>query len=234
MTIYDGAMVGIVVLGMIWGAWRGITWQLASIASLVLGYLVGFPLSAQLAPHFPGEPIVARSLALLASYAGVSGAIFLAAWVVRATLREWKFEAYDRHLGMVLGGLEGAVIGLVVTLFVVSFAPATRTPIFSSRAGHVVSWTLDSFGPVLPGEIRKELEPVWAQVEGTAPAADIAEAPATSNPAPAAAADPNSADPGSKVLDDLVNEGEARVGQAIHKAVEKGVDWARERDSERR
>lgn len=231
MTIYDGAMIGIVLLGMIWGAWRGITWQLASIASLILGYLVGFPLSAQLAPHFPGEPIVARSLALLASYAGVSGAIFLAAWVVRETLRQWRFEAYDRHLGMVLGGLEGAVIGLAVTLFVVSFAPSTRTPIFSSRAGHVVSWTLDSFGPALPAEIRKELEPVWAQVDGTAPASTFAETPAASDPAPA---DPNAPDPTAKVVDDLVTEGEAKVGQAIHKAVEKGVDWARERDLERR
>ena len=31
MTTYDGAMVVLVVAGMVWGAWRGITWQLASI-----------------------------------------------------------------------------------------------------------------------------------------------------------------------------------------------------------
>ena len=42
MTIYDVAMVGIVVAGMVWGAWRGITWQLASIASLVLAVVVAF------------------------------------------------------------------------------------------------------------------------------------------------------------------------------------------------
>src|SRR5947209_752707 len=117
MTIYDAAMIAVVVLGMIWGAIRGITWQLASMASLVLGYVVAFPLSSQLAPHFPGEPIVARSLALLASYVAVSGGVFLVAWAVRATLRQWKFEAFDRHLGMILGGIEGAVFGLIDTLF---------------------------------------------------------------------------------------------------------------------
>src|SRR5437899_1736252 len=69
MTTYDAVMVGLLIAGMIWGAWRGITWQLASIASLVLGYLVAFPMSGQLAPRFPGEPIVARSLALMAVYA---------------------------------------------------------------------------------------------------------------------------------------------------------------------
>src|SRR5258708_7960795 len=104
MTPYDAAMAGVGIAGMVWGALRGITWQLASIASLVLGYSVAHPLSGQLAPHFPGDPVVARSLAMLAVYAGVSGGIFLVAWLVRATLRRLKFEAFDRHLGMVLGG----------------------------------------------------------------------------------------------------------------------------------
>ena len=54
MTIYDAAMAIVVVAGMVRGAWLGITWQLASIASLVLGYAISFPMSSQLAPHFPG------------------------------------------------------------------------------------------------------------------------------------------------------------------------------------
>src|SRR4051794_10421029 len=150
MTIYDAAMVGIVVAGMVWGTWRGITWQLASIASLVLGYLVAHPLSEQLAPRFPGEPVVARALAMLVIYAAVSGGVFLAAWIVRATLRQLKFEAFDRHLGMVLGGLEGALIGLVGTLFVVSLAPQTRSPIFTSPTGQLVGQVMAALGPVLP------------------------------------------------------------------------------------
>src|SRR5215212_6943688 len=104
MTPYDVAMVAVVGAGMLWGALRGITWQLASIASLVLGYAVAFPVSAELAGRFPGEPVVARGLALLVAYAGVAGGVFLVAWLVRSTLRRWKFEAFDRHLGMLLGG----------------------------------------------------------------------------------------------------------------------------------
>src|SRR5215208_4215519 len=125
MTPYDAAMIGVMVAGMVWGAWRGITWQLASIASLILGYVFAHPLSAQLAPHFPGEPVVARALAMLVAYAIVSGGVFAVAWLIRATLRQLKFEAYDRHLGMVLGGLEGAMVGIVVTLFVSSLVPST-------------------------------------------------------------------------------------------------------------
>ena len=67
LTIYDALMAGVVVAGMIRGAWSGVTWQLASITSLVLGYVVAHPLSAQMAPYFPGDPVIARSLAMLAN-----------------------------------------------------------------------------------------------------------------------------------------------------------------------
>lgn len=165
LTIYDAAMAGVVVAGMIWGAWRGVTWQVASIASLVLGYLVAHPASAQLAPHFPGDPVIARALAMLAVYAGVSGLVFLGAWAIRATLRAMKFEAFDRHLGMMLGGVEGALLGVVVTFFVVSLAPATREPIFTSPAGRVVGRVMDALGPVLPSEARDALAPFIAQAK---------------------------------------------------------------------
>ena len=160
MTVYDAAMVGVIVAGMVWGAWRGITWQLASIASLVLGYSVSTPLSAQLAPRFPGEPAVARGLAMLAVYIGVSAGVFLVAWIVRATLRRMQFEAFDRHLGMILGGLEGALLGLVATLFVVSLAPRSREPIFSSPAGKVVGQVMVALGPILPKEARDIVDPL--------------------------------------------------------------------------
>ena len=162
MSPYDLAMVGVVIAGMIWGAFRGITWQLASMASLVLGYAVSFPASAQLAPHFPGEPIVARALAMLTLYVAVSGGIFLLAWSVRAVLRRWQFEAYDRHLGMVLGGLEGAILGMVATVFVISLAPQTRGPILGSTSGRVVGGLLDAVQPALPGEVRSMLAAHWA------------------------------------------------------------------------
>jgi uncharacterized membrane protein required for colicin V production len=161
MTLYDAAMVALVLGGMVWGAWRGIVWQIASLASLVLGYAVAHTTSDDLAVHFPGDPVVARGLAMVVIYAAVSGGVFLAAWMVRATLRKLKFEAYDRHLGMVLGGLEGALVGMVATLFVVSLAPQSRGPIFASPSGKVVGRVMKTLGPVLPGEAREVLAPFW-------------------------------------------------------------------------
>lgn len=227
MTYYDVAMVSVVIAGMVWGAMRGITWQVASIASLVLGYGSSHALSGQVAPMLPGDPVVARALAMLITYVGVSGGVFFAAWLVRATLRKMQFEAYDRHLGMLLGGMEGALLGMVATMFVVSLAPQTRGPIFSSPTGKVVGQVMDSLGPVLPGEVRTVLAPFW-NGEGTgsgtlagdsaAPAADPQSAAAdpqgASTGTGTAANGPSVADVESK-LSDFLDKQEKKVGRVI-------------------
>ena len=161
MTIYDAAMAAVLIAGMVRGAWRGITWQLASIGSLLLGYLFAYPISAQIAPMLPGPPEATRAMAMAGAYAVVSGGVFAAAWMVRGTIRRLRFEAYDRHLGMMLGGVEGVGVAILLTLLTVSIAPKTRGPIFDSPSGRVVGGVVNALGPVLPGEVRKTLEPFW-------------------------------------------------------------------------
>ena len=231
MTPYDAAMVSVIVAGMVWGAVRGIVWQVASIASLVLGYSVSHTLSAQVAPYLPGEPVVARAVAMIVVYVVTSGGVFLAAWLIRATLRRMRFEAYDRHLGMVLGGMEGALLGLVVTLFVVSLAPGTRDPIFASPTGRVVGTVMSSLGPVLPEEARSVLAPFWAgsgavkpekDEEGTPPPARAsrpaqatATASATAEQPVKPSASPRDASASPASFRDLLEKSEQQIGKAV-------------------
>jgi membrane protein required for colicin V production len=87
-------------------------------------------------------------------------------------LRKLKFEAYDRHLGMLLGGAEGALLGSVVTLFVLSQAPSTRGPILASPSGRLLGAVMNRVEPLLPGEIRDELHPFWGEAPVVAAARD--------------------------------------------------------------
>ena len=146
---------------------------------------------------------------MLAIYAAVSGGIFLAAWMVRSTLRQLRFEAFDRHLGMVMGGIEGALLGLVGTLFVVSLDQPLRAPIFASPTGQIVSQVMNSVGPVLPDEARQVLAPFWNTTSGT-----IADGPGGSGTDGTASA---------AKLENLIEEGESRLGQAIVETAEKGL-----------
>lgn len=159
LTIYDAAMAGVVVAGMVWGSWRGVTWQLASIASLILGYFVSHQMAPGLAPRFGSDPVISRTLAMMAIYAAVSGGVFLVAWIFRAILRKMKFEAFDRHLGMLLGGMEGAILGTVVTFFVVSLSPSSRDPIYSSPSGKLVASVINTLGPSLRAEAGDAFAP---------------------------------------------------------------------------
>ncbi len=219
MTPFDAAMAGVVVAGMVWGTWRGITWQLASLASLVLGYSVSHPLSGQLAPQFPGPPVVARALAMLAIYVAISGSIFLGAWAIRATLRRLRFEAFDRHLGMILGGLEGALLGLVGTLFVISLLPQTRGPIFASPTGRLVCQVMDTLGPILPSEVRDELAPFW-----TSAGTFAAEESGTTAPPPRDRVAPGLTDPNVSKARGLLEEGKSRLGHAIIESAETELE----------
>ncbi len=226
MTVYDAAMAVAIVLGMIWGAWRGITWQIASIASLVVGYMVAHPASTQVAPYMPGEPAVARALGMIVVYVAVSGGIFVLAWVVRATLRQLKFEAFDRHLGMVLGGLEGGLLGIVVTMFVVSLAPATRGPIFSSPAGRAVGQVLSAVGPVLPAEFRKVLSPFLTGAQASTDSTGQPDPPSpVPEPETQVAMQPRPDTPSG--LDDFFHRAEAEVGNQASSLVVQQLEQIR-------
>ncbi|WP_337172954.1 CvpA family protein [Paludisphaera sp.] len=189
MTIYDGVMAAVLIAAMARGAWRGITWQLASIGSLVLGYLFAYPISALIAPRLSGAPEAARAMSMGVAYVAVSCAVFGLAWMVRGTIRKMKFDAYDRHLGMMLGGVEGVAVGILGTMLVVSVAPGTRTPIFTSASGKVVNGIVGHVGPILPSEVRAALAPYWpkdaAAIAAGEPAPEAEEAPAEA-PAPRA------------------------------------------------
>ena len=222
MTRYDVVVAGLVLGGMLWGAIRGVTWQLASIASLVLAYLFSHQISGYLAPYIPGDPIVNRAGSMLAAYLLVSVGVFFLAWMVRATLKAMRFEAYDRHLGMLLGGIEGGLLALVGTLFVVSLAPATREPIFSSFSGQVVAQVMDKAGPVLPPEVREVVTPFWAHVKNAEPSATIV-SPTQFLVQPSE---------GSS-LQDLARGARSKVGKAVGDAVRSEVEQLGEQNNER-
>jgi membrane protein required for colicin V production len=148
--------------------------------------VVSHQASAQFAPYFPGEPEVARTVAMGVIYVAVSAGVYGVARLVRGILHKLKFEAYDRHLGMLLGGGEAVFLGMVLTMFVVSLAPATRQPIFSSPTGKMVGTVMNGVGPVLPEEVRKVLEPIW---QGTPPAIAAVDEAAPEAPAGAKVAD---------------------------------------------
>src|SRR5262249_44900376 len=116
---YDVFMLIIVAYTTIRGAMKGMAWQLAAIASLVLCFLFATPVSLSVGPAIPVNPPLNRWLAMLGIYLAFSFACFGVARLLRGWLEAIKFQEYDRHLGALFGLVKGITICLVVTFFVV-------------------------------------------------------------------------------------------------------------------
>lgn len=158
MTTYDIVMLLIVVGMAIQGAWRGLAWQVAPVASLILGYMVAGPVSPSLAPLF-GDPPLADVLALIAVYVAVSLAVYLMIRSVKESLEKLKLAEFDKHLGFLLGAVKGVILTVVVTVLLITVSPAAREMILQTESHSVARLIIGEALPLMPETFRNTLSP---------------------------------------------------------------------------
>jgi uncharacterized membrane protein required for colicin V production len=158
MSIYDGVMLLIVLFAVFQGWMRGMAWQLAPIASLVLGYLFGVPLSAATAPWF-GEPPLNHVFSLIVMYMLVSLGVYLIARSLRDSIEKMKLVEFDRHLGALLGGVKGVLFTVVLTIALLSVSPTAASFITKSESHTIASRIINVTCPLLPEDIHKVIDP---------------------------------------------------------------------------
>ena len=158
MTIYDGIMIVLVVVAMLQGAWRGMIWQVAPIASLVLGYIVSYPMSLSVAQYF-GEPPLNRLWAMIAIYAAVSLAVYLVLRSVRESFDRLKLTEFDRHLGALFGFVKGGLLAIVITIALITVSPQARELILKSESSSIAARTVNTISPILPKALNDLVRP---------------------------------------------------------------------------
>lgn len=158
MTTYDIVMLLIVVGMAIQGAWRGLAWQVAPVASLILGYMVAGPVSPSLAPLF-GDPPLADVLALIAVYVAVSLAVYLMIRSVKESLEKLKLAEFDKHLGFLLGAVKGVILTVVVTVLLITVSPAARQMILQTESHSIARLIIGEALPLMPETFRNTLSP---------------------------------------------------------------------------
>ena len=68
MSGYDVFMILVLAGATLFGVWKGMAWQLASLASLIASYFVALTFSPQLAPMFGEEAPWNRFIAMAVLY----------------------------------------------------------------------------------------------------------------------------------------------------------------------
>jgi membrane protein required for colicin V production len=165
MDWYDIVMLSVLGLATLLGAWKGMTWQLASLASLILSYFLALKFSGPLAPLFGTSAPWNRFVAMLAIYIATSIAVWLLFRLVAGVLDKIRLRDFDHQIGGLFGLVKGILLCLGITFFALGLAPDLRDHIINTRSGHYISALLNKADAVMPPEIHQVLDPYLDKLE---------------------------------------------------------------------
>ena len=160
MSIYDIAMI-IVFLGAIWfGYWKGLAWQIASLAAIFLSYFVAVTFPDTITPYISAEAPFNRFAAMLILFIGTSLIVWTIFASVSKSLKKAELKGFDRQAGALVGAFKGAILAMVITMFSVSLLGAkARDAIHQSKTGYYVVRGIDQFSAFAPAELAQFIHP---------------------------------------------------------------------------
>src|SRR5439155_908443 len=132
------------------GAWKGMAWQVASLASIVASYFSSVNFCGALAPLISAEAPWNKAVAMLILYVGSSIGIWLVFRLVAGFIDSVRLRDFDRQIGAIFGAGKGVLLCLVITFFALSLSETSRGMVHSSRAGYYMSQLLKESDPYLP------------------------------------------------------------------------------------
>jgi membrane protein required for colicin V production len=170
---YDIVMIVLLVLTTVFGAWKGMAWQIASLTSLVLSAMVAVQFSGSVAPYISDHEPWNRFLAMLLLYVGTSLGVWLVFRLVAGVIDRVRLKEFDHQIGALFGLMKGALLCLVVTFFAVTLSETARQAVLQSRSGYYIAVLIQRANPVLPKEVRgvlgKYIDELDRRLDPTAP-----------------------------------------------------------------
>ncbi len=161
MQTYDALMILVLVSATVFGFWKGMAWQLASLASLIASYFISLKFSSQLAPYFGQQAPLNRFSAQLAIYVASSFVIWMLFRFVSGAINKVKLQSFDKQLGAMLGFAKGVLLCVAITFFAVTLAPQPQgQAIVASQSGRYIVLLLNKADAVCPPELHQVVGPV--------------------------------------------------------------------------
>jgi membrane protein required for colicin V production len=195
---YDLLMLIILVLATVFGAWKGMAWQVASVASLVVSWIVAMRLGDSLAPYISSREPWNRFIAMLILFLLTAILIWMLFRVVSGFIDRVRLREFDRQMGALFGLTKGILLCVVITFFAVTLSERTRQAVLNSHSGKFTARLIQRVTPAMPQTVRDELGEYIDQFERgldpTVPPEDVSgklsdrrpsEATATDDPPPA-------------------------------------------------
>lgn len=156
----DLAMLAVLLLSMLVGAWRGLVFEVMSLLGWLAAYLAAQWFAASVAPYVPiGAPgsAINHAAAFAATFIAALIAWGLLSRLVKMLIQATPLGLIDRLLGAAFGALRGGVLLLAVAA-VVTRTPWVQSPAWQQSEGAAVLRTvLTGLKPALPRQIADHL-----------------------------------------------------------------------------
>ena len=159
MTWLDYAVLGVLVLSIAWGVWRGLVREIMSLAGWVIAFLAANLFAAPLAEHLPIARPEYRSLAAFVAIFFVTLIICTlgAVWLSKV-LHAAGLGGLDRTLGALFGLLRALIIVLAFAL-AAGFTGFPRTAAWKdSLAGSQLAAAASALRPWLPPAFAQRMK----------------------------------------------------------------------------
>jgi membrane protein required for colicin V production len=165
MQNYDYLMIAVLVGTTIFGFWKGMAWQIASLASLVVSYFASLKFGEQLAPVFGKQAPLNKFIAMAAIYVCTSFIIWTLFRFVSSFIDKLRLESFDKQIGALIGFAKGVLLCVGITFFAIGLVPQAREAIVGSQSGHYIVALVDKAHSVFPPEIHQIVDPYLNRIE---------------------------------------------------------------------
>lgn len=183
---YDLIMLAVLILSALFGAWKGMAWQVAAVASLVVSTLVAIRFGSVLSPYIHVQEPWNYCVAVLILYVAAALVIWLLFRMVADIIDRVKLKEFDRQMGALFGVAKGVILCVAITFFAVSLLPKDKKEaVLASRSGHYIGVLLSKAESVVPTEFRDSIGPLLHKVnERVNPEHEHADQPLVDDPWP--------------------------------------------------
>jgi membrane protein required for colicin V production len=160
MPVLDWVFLAVLLASLLLGAWRGLVFEVLSLVSWVVAFVLAQWLAPQAAAWLPmtgATEMVRYAAGFVLVFIATVFAVGLVAWLVKKLVESVGLRPVDRVLGAMFGLLRGVVLLLAATV-VMEMTPLKSSVWWQEATGVAVSrGALHGIKPLLPGEFGKYL-----------------------------------------------------------------------------
>ena len=160
MPILDWIVVAVLAISLVVGAWRGLVYELLSLANWIAAFLLAQWFAPDVAHYLPLASVteaVRYAAGFVVVFVVALFAGGLIAFLVRKLIAAVGLRPVDRVLGAAFGLVRGVLVLLALTV-VAGLTPMVKSPWWQESTGAGVAVVvLQGLKPVLPEEVGKYL-----------------------------------------------------------------------------